>query len=662
MKTQNLIDLAHSSNLDRNTFESILFSERRQSIKILADREDIPIKWRFEAIEHNFGPNYSSSRKLKLIVELSKKRDLPKSEIEFLKEKKLHIELQVFKNTYKSMSKSALEKKLTFLHEEFKPSTNALIKKEIFLEKLIAIRDDGFEFGSEAMERARLLVEHLDSELFSNYLSLKIRNTQVSNSFLNQKFGRLTNRDGIGYNTIIQFSIIVNSLLNYERVDSQVVIQNSILLNQGSDIFGPEFRLHDNRIVNWPAPAFASFILLLPWDSNTTSVSKTLFAALTSFIRGLSNDVEYAIKEACSRRDFKEFQTKEMDKREIEQSRRAQEQKRIAELNREEKKKQKAENERLERDYGDLSREIFRRFPWSVPSTNIHPSLLLMLERKGFEVIKGRVFFKRESSHLSIFENFAMDFPNEKRFLVLRIQEFMRYVDHKARYLIDAVYLELKFAFGVFRLRVDQVAMIRERNQMYGCWAITMFGIPQDKTEKFHDQGWRPLASSNFFPKSALDSDEVMALKSVYFVKKRTEQGARSAIGKLIEMLEFDLDLDASEAQIEIVRLSPEEEKHRNSIFEQALQRTFWKGERSTGSGLHRCLECKREIWDAPSLARGFGPDCWDKIRYTERGFAVLSTSGRNSRFNEKRDALALDLRAWIQGISRDFIRFTGRS
>jgi len=131
MKTQDLIDLANTSNLDRKTFESILFSERRQGIKILANREDIPIKWRFEAIEHNFGPNYSSSRKLKLIVELSKKPDLPKSEIEFLKEKKLHIELQVFKNTYKSMSKSALAKKLTFLHREFEASTNALIKADI---------------------------------------------------------------------------------------------------------------------------------------------------------------------------------------------------------------------------------------------------------------------------------------------------------------------------------------------------------------------------------------------------------------------------------------------------------------------------------------------------------------------------------------------------
>lgn len=525
IKIQDLIDLANSSSLDRNTFESILFSGRRQGIKILADREDIPIKWRFEAIEHNFGPNYSSSRKLKLIVELSKKPDLPKSEIEFLKEKKLHIELQVFRNTYKSMSKSALAKKLTFLNQEFKSSTNALIKKEIFLQRLIAIRDDGFEFGSEAMERARLLVEHLDSKLFSDYLSIKIRNTQVSNSFLNQKFGSLTNSDGIGYNLIIQFSIIVNSLLDHQRVDSQVVSQNAILLSQGSDIFGAEFRVHDNRIVNWPAPAFASFMLLLPWDSNTASVSKTLFEALTSFIRGLSNDVENAIKEAFSRRDDKEFQRKEMKKKEIEQNRRAQEQRRIAELNREEKNRQRAENERLERDYENLSREILRRFPWSVPSKNIHPSRLLMLESKGFKVLNGRVFLKRPSSHLSVFENFAMDFPNEKRILVLRIQEFMRYVDHKARYLIDAVYLELNFAFGVIRLRVDQVAMIRERNQMYGCWAITIFGIPQDMTEKFHDQGWRPLASSNFFPKSALDSDEVLALKSVYFVKKKRNKG-----------------------------------------------------------------------------------------------------------------------------------------
>jgi len=70
MKTQDLIDLANSPNLDRKTFESILFSERPQGIKVLADREDIPIEWCFEAIEHNFGPNYSSSKKLKLIDEL----------------------------------------------------------------------------------------------------------------------------------------------------------------------------------------------------------------------------------------------------------------------------------------------------------------------------------------------------------------------------------------------------------------------------------------------------------------------------------------------------------------------------------------------------------------------------------------------------------------
>jgi len=57
------------------------------------------------------------------------------------------------------MSKSSLAKKLTFLHREFEASTNALIKEEIFLQKLIAIRDDGFDIDSEVMGKARLLVQ-----------------------------------------------------------------------------------------------------------------------------------------------------------------------------------------------------------------------------------------------------------------------------------------------------------------------------------------------------------------------------------------------------------------------------------------------------------------------------------------------------------------------
>ena len=651
MKTQDLIDLANSSVLDRNTFESILFSDRRQGIKILADREDISVIWRFEAIEHRFGPNYSSSRLLSLIDELLKKTNLPKNESKFLEEKKSQIELKVFKGKYGGIKNASLVKRLAFLQREFEVSMNTLIKKEIFLQKLTAMRDDSFAFDSEEMKRARLLVENLDSEIFSEHRTFNRQVPQVSNSF----------SDGKYQHDIIHVALIVCHLLRSERIDSQVCEQNSILLSQAIEIFGSDFRVYDNRIVNWPAPAFASFVLLLPWDSNTSPVSKNLFSALTSFVRGLGDDVEDSAREAIQRREAKEIQAKENKERAIEQSRRAEEQKRIAESKREEQKKQREENEKLERDYQKLVQEILRRFPWSVPTSNIHPSRLHMLESRGFEVHEGRIFLKREESSFSIFEKHGIQFPHEKEFLVSKIQDFMRFVDHKKRYLIDVIYLELKFPFGIIRLRVDQVAMIREKNQLFGCWAITIFGIPLTLVEKIYDQGWRPISTSNFFPKSDLTSEEISALDSVYFAKKRTEEGARSSIGKLIEMLEFDLDLNASEARIEVVRLSAEEERRRETLFKQALQRTFWKGERTTGSGLHHCLECGREIWDAPSLARGFGPDCWDKIRYTELGYAVLSTSGRDSRFDEKRDALAVDLRTWISGISRDFIRFYGQ-
>jgi len=51
--------------------------------------------------------------------------------------------------------------------------------------------------------------------------------------------------------------------------------------------------------------------------------------------------------------------------------------------------------------------------------------------------------------------------------------------------------------------------------------------------------------------------------------------------------------------------------------------------------------------------------DCWKKIRFTERGRAVISTSKYLETYDEIKDQMAVPYSNWIYSIVQDLERFS---
>ena len=207
-------------------------------------------------------------------------------------------------------------------------------------------------------------------------------------------------------------------------------------------------------------------------------------------------------------------------------------------------------------------------------------------------------------------------------------------------------------------MRIDQVALNESNGVFTGCWVVSIFGVPDYIGQGIKLMRAQILGRADFLKSLMLDEDLKRKLDSVYYVKKMTSEGARTWIGLFLELLEITFDFEAKTWKLVITPLPPEIEKHRELIFKSALQRTFWQGAKSSGDGTNFCENCGREIWDAPSLARGIGPECWKKIRFTDLGRRVLSTSSHSRNYEEDRDRLAITREDWIASVN-DYLKET---
>jgi hypothetical protein len=203
------------------------------------------------------------------------------------------------------------------------------------------------------------------------------------------------------------------------------------------------------------------------------------------------------------------------------------------------------------------------------------------------------------------------------------------------------------------------VALVKAENEFEGCWVITAYGIPDYMIPGIKAMNAKSLGEADFIKTMGLNAGLVSKLNSVYFVKKKMPDGARSWIGLLIELIDITFDFGVTDCKVELKEHPPEVFKHREKIFESAQVRTLWQGERSSGPGTDFCQKCGHEIWDAPSIARGFGPDCWKKIRFTERGRAVISTSKYLETYDEIKDQMAVPYSNWIYSIVQDLERLS---
>jgi hypothetical protein len=598
-------ELAAQLELDWSSYDALLFIKEIDILRILIDREDLTPLWRIRA--------------LRVLIEKSSD-PLLKGELKVL------IQRAIEDTRTPSRDKQALSQELHNLNSES------------LLTNLRKLSSDNQLHLSEHFKKLLLIIE--------------IEDVEFQELFKNWKFSK---------ETLIQYAIIVDFLVYSSYRVNQESILNSSILNEFKSLLPNRWQLPNPIMLNWRTDIFATFLILVIENRLDRVDTSTLFENLKSIAKFFNSNLDdlhvkaqLKYEENCNNEAKAALAAKEKQAK------------------------------RIELLFQESKNIVERNSPWPVTLGHLLPEVQQRLQDSGIRFEEERAYiyrpfpmhFDRVNKSLindqgltevddlsyrkkSILESFTREFPRDKQALVKAYHDFARYLDHRKRYLCDSISLTLSNSEHNIRLRIDQVALVKAENEFEGCWVITVYGIPNYMIPGIKAMNAKSLGEADFIKKMGLNAGLVSKLNSVYFVKKKMPDGARSWIGLLIELIDITFDFGVTDCKVELKEHPPEVFKHREKIFESAQVRTLWQGERSSGPGTDFCQKCGHEIWDAPSIARGFGPDCWKKIRFTERGRAVISTSKYLETYDEIKDQMAVPYSNWIYSIVQDLERLS---
>jgi hypothetical protein len=621
-------ELASQLELDWSSYDALLFTKEIDILRILIDREDLTPLWRIRA--------------LRVLIEKSPD-PLLKGELKAL------IQRAIEDSRTQSRDKQALSQELNNLNSQS------------LLTNLRKLSSDNQLHLSEHFKKLLFIIE--------------VEDVEFQELFKNWKFSK---------ETLIQYAIIVDFLVYSSYRVNQESILNSSILNEFKSLLPNRWQLPNPIMLNWRTDIFATFLILVIENRLDRVDTSTLFENLKSiakFFNSTLDDLhvkaqlkyeENSNNEAKAALAAKEKQARDAESNRLGMARAA------------ERVLKEKEAKRFELLFQESKDIVEKNSPWPVTLGHLLPEVQQRLQDSGIRFQEESAYiyrpfpmhFDRVNKSLiidegitevddlsyrkkSILESFTREFPRDKQALVKAYHDFARYLDHRKRYLCESISLTLSNSEHSIRLRIDQVALVKAETEFEGCWVITVYGIPNYMIPGIKAMNAKSLGEADFIKKMGLNVGLVSKLNSVYFVKKKMPDGARSWIGLLIELIDITFDFGVTDCKVELKEHPPEVFKHREKIFESAQVRTLWQGERSSGPGTDFCQKCGHEIWDAPSIARGFGPDCWKKIRFTERGRAVISTSKYLETYDEIKDQMAVPYSNWIYSIVQDLERFS---
>jgi hypothetical protein len=621
-------ELASQLELDWSSYDALLFTKETDTLRILIDREDLSPLWRIRA--------------LRVLIEKSP-NPLLDGELKNLIQKAIED------------SKTPPQDKQALIQE-----LNNLNSKSLLI-----------NLGKLSSDNQLHLSEHFDKLLFI----IEVEDVKFKELFKGWRFPK---------EALLQYAIIVDFLVYSSYRVNQESILNSSILNEFMRSFPNQWQLPNPIILNWRTDIFATFLILVMENHLDRVDTYTLFENLKSITRFFNSDLDdlhakaqLKYEENCNNEAKAALAAKEKQARDAESNR-------LGMARAAERVLKEKQAKRIELLFQENKNIVERNSPWPVTLGHLLPEVQQKLQDSGiiFEEERAYIYrpfpiqFDRVNKNLildqglkrvndlsyrkkSILESFTREFPRDKQALVKAYHDFARYLDHKKRYLCDSISLTLSNSEHNIRLRIDQVALVKAETEFEGCWVITVYGIPDYMIPGIKAMNAQSLGEADFIKTMGLNAGLVSKLNSVYFVKKKMPDGARSWIGLLIELIDITFDFKVTDCKVALKEHLPEVFKHREKIFESAQVRTLWQGERSSGPGTDFCQKCGHEIWDAPSIARGFGPDCWKKIRFTERGRAVISTSKYLETYDEIKDQMAVPYSNWIYSIVQDLERFS---
>lgn len=627
MSTGRHMGIASGAHLDWSTFDALINAAKPKVLRVLADRNDLPAMWQHRALQalREKRVDVSPSEWKSSIERAIQDKNTSRVEIQALQIKLQEFRFVEFQKKLEELSK---------IH-----SSKDLLNVER-IRFIVQVKDDNFQ------------------EIFSSYGSQQ---------------------------ALLYYSVILNYLHSSTVKKGNFEI-NSSLVEEFESHSLKKWKLPNEAIRNWPLEILASFLYLNLTFKLDRVDSLRLFESLRDMVSVLDEGIENLYKQAEVESEKRKERSKQLALELKEREETIAEKQRMGMARAAERQARERREREISRECEELQREIGANFPWPLPCKSASPEAQERLKVLGITVENGKFHSHRPFpveldrftqkmellttsneqkvdityGRKSVFESFTRVFPKDKKSLVDNYQEFTRYLNHKSRYLCEAVYFTMSNSDYEVTLRIDQVALLKSEGVFQGCWVVSIFGLPGFMSQGMDLMRGQVLGRADFL-KAAI-KDEVLRelFNSVYYVKKKTSEGARSWIGLFIELLEFIYGFEATSSRLTIEPLPTETLKHRERIFETALKRTLWQGDRSGGDGTNFCEICGREIWDAASLARQIGPDCWEKVRLTEQGRAVLSTSSYSNKYDEDRDRLAIPYSTWVTSMTQDVERFVG--
>lgn len=484
------------------------------------------------------------------------------------------------------------------------------------------------------------------------------------------------------------FSLIVGFLISDERTKPNQT-KNLELIREFMALRNLNWNLEQTAVCNWNTASVASFLLICV--GNIYDFRKD-YKSILDLILKIARDLDangfdgpngMLEKASAERIRRQERLVIEQESAEREEERRQAQRKRNTELIIENKKRE------ARKEYcRQLVQKARESQPWpyflSDPDQNYLESLKTMSDVKiesdrisfyesvpfrmapsrselQYEKSLVKAWLEKNRTSKSVLESFTREYPSSKMSLIEHYWEFSRYLDHKKRYLVDAIWMEIGNDLGTIKIRIDQVALSfdSELNEFVGCWVVSVFGLNPILRQAITEMDWKNLRKADFLRKITISDSNLKVLEDIFYVQTATSERARTRIGFLLEFLEISLGLETIAVRLLEKRLTKSEESRRSGVFEVAFRNTYWKGERTSGPGLYSCGRCQREIWDPPSIARGFGPCCWRKVKYTEQGRFVLSTSNSTSTYDSFKDRVATPSEIWINSLLRDIQEFS---
>ena len=206
--------------------------------------------------------------------------------------------------------------------------------------------------------------------------------------------------------------------------------------------------------------------------------------------------------------------------------------------------------------------------------------------------------------------------PPEIQPFLLGWNTVANYFDEHRIFFLDNLGLKCAYSDFVLGIHIAFVAAKHDDHGLRGQWLLTLAGVPPRFSEGLEIMGWENLSNSQY-REQARFRELLSSGRTYWLLETRDSSTAKNELGKLIEGFLFEIYGLTPIGSSSYYREVPVDiRRTRQKLLDLINRIRHYRQAVRYRPYLDYCANpsCGLPLSDPASLARGYGPICWDKI------------------------------------------------